>query len=232
MKRIETVFWRYFCVVSSFFLNLFYIPWMKRIETQTPTQNILRSLSKSTIYSIYLEWKGLRQIHICLWRRESTPCNFLIYSIYLEWKGLRLCFFLDTLCWVLLVPKSILYTLNEKDWDFQLIPQNNSKYTVLNFIYSIYLEWKGLRRIKAVIFTCTFRFNLFYIPWMKRIETFSSTVSISCLSLFIYSIYLEWKGLRLQFNCLHQHCLCISILYTLNEKDWDISHLNICVRRI
>jgi len=94
--------------------------------------------------------------------------------------------------------ESILYTLNEKDWDSPI-------YTITiscpGLIYSIYLEWKGLR-----------------LNWYHFM--------LILLKLIIYSIYLEWKGLRL-FWCLFSRfnsssSLFLSILYTLNEKDWDV----------
>jgi len=124
---------------------------------------------------------------------------------------------------------SILYTLNEKDWDFK------SNLDLMASIVALYL---------------------FYIPWMKRIETCThgdlSNAGVLLLPWQIYSIYLEWKGLRLFFHLLERHTrrciysiylewkglrpfdrnwscilqvrLKVSILYTLNEKDWDVEY--------
>jgi len=139
----------------------------------------------------------MKRIETYIYHWFAPHFVFRIYSIYLEWKGLRLFFFKTFSAGAegFISKESILYTLNEKDWDLIANP----------------ISMRSSR-------------NLFYIPWMKRIETFPSV--IVCYKLNptrdIYSIYLEWKGLRqYYFYTGNESCMNESILYTLNEKDWD-----------
>jgi len=121
---------------------LFYIPWMKRIETHIAKDNSCISVSYC-IYSIYLEWKGLRRTGSLL--------------------------HVEDLCSPL-EDESILYTLNEKDWDlFTLITY---KVSILPWIISILYTLN--EKDWDVGYHSVFFFQqsyLFYIPWMKRIET-------------------------------------------------------------
>jgi len=73
---------------------------------------------------------------------------------------------------------------------------NDHEWLLMTII--LYLEWKGLRPRLGYIRIYSLWY-LFYIPWMKRIET----------------------GILCTFTAEKNTCYHRSILYTLNEKDWD-----------
>jgi len=164
MKRIETIKLGQCLLINL--KDLFYIPWMKRIETLCNFCSAIDGscLNGLDIYSIYLEWKGLRPL--------LSPSLLSLLSLL-----------------------SILYTLNEKDWD-----------VVITKTLGI-----GLATKLSILYTLNEK------DWDT---TYHCTVH--CPS-SIYSIYLEWKGLRQYYfytgneSCMNDR----SILYTLNEKDWD-----------
>jgi len=193
--------------------NLFYIPWMKRIETLLLVKDKSYSIQlPNSIYSIYLEWKGLRRYILFVY---CPRLMIAIYSIYLEWKGLRQ--YSDaTQSNLVAVPLHLFY-----------IPWMKRIETLLLSIVKI--------KIPA------FHRHLFYIPWMKRIETryinvpflflymlliesilytlnekdwdFNRTTFLNINILSIYSIYLEWKGLRLISGCCLVGCVGIYSIY-------------------
>ncbi len=146
---------------------------MKRIETFIYNLELYSDVSQS-IYSIYLEWKGLRQFF------EDTFVWYLrffwIYSIYLEWKGLRHRLRLRTSCVPCRSPLSILYTLNEKDWDrfIYVCGVESQRHVIfLSILYTLNeKDWDYVFFWILFAGYCWYP-NLFYIPWMKRIETFS-----------------------------------------------------------
>ena len=130
--------------------------------------------------------------------------------------------------------RSILYTLNEKDWDFLAA----KALALLDLsIYSIYLEWKGLRHFLTNSYELALfitYLNLFYIPWMKRIETdnqerWHSSPAYPPIPSILYTLNEKDWDPFCNATCGGVAGIS-SILYTLNEKDWD-THLLIRQRK-
>ncbi len=141
----------------------------------------------------------MKRIETYIYHWFAPHFVFRIYSIYLEWKGLRL--FRVSLFVINSIQQeiSILYTLNEKDWDNIISIQEMSpvwmnlfyipwmKRIETKFLYLIDQHWSPdlfyipwMKRIETKILFNLFKvfwvflwpsFDLFYIPWMKRIET-------------------------------------------------------------
>ena len=145
------------------------IPWLKRIETECSKHPDLNRVLLH--YSKYLDWKGLRQ-RLNVQIQNSTCKTILqIYSKYLIEK-LRLFLYL-------------------KSW-------RTSHHSLSAYIYSKYLDWKGLRLAppeggRLFMTDVSIQNTLIEKDWDFREVCFLTNTAYLA---WIYSKYLDWKGLR------------------------------------
>ena len=171
------------------------------------------------IYSIYLEWKGLRQrVHMNMPKQRIIDTTNLFYIPWMKRIETTPSRKKETQ-----EPSSVSINLFYIPWMKRIETSRVSPLPMVLLLYLFYIPW--MKRIE----TCFYLLRkyspskfvyLFYIPWMKRIETvyIPSTSKICTLSILYTLNEKDWDSLQL-FLCKEAHLQ--SILYTLNEKDWD-----------